>query len=51
VPFARDEEGTMKYLGLNDAIQVPSKIPSARLGSGDVRPIVEVRPIRKEFKP
>jgi hypothetical protein len=30
---------------------VASKIPSERLGSVEVRPIVEVRPVRKEFKP
>jgi len=35
----------MKYLinarDLNDAIQVATKIPSARLGSIEVRPIME----------
>ena len=55
-PFAETKEQLGGFYlinarDLNDAIQVASKIPSARLGSVEVRPIVEVRPVRKEFKP
>jgi hypothetical protein len=45
-PFAETKEQLGGYYlidarDLNDAIQVASKIPSARLGSVEVRPIVE----------
>ena len=45
-PFAETKEQLGGYYlidarDLNDALQVASKIPSARLGSVEVRPIVE----------
>jgi hypothetical protein len=48
-PFAETKEQLGGFYlinarDLNDAIQVASKIPSARLGSVEVRPIMEFKP-------
>jgi hypothetical protein len=48
-PFAETQEQLGGYYliearDLNDAIQVASRIPSARMGSIEVRPIMELNP-------
>ncbi|MGE0444692.1 MAG: YciI family protein [Vicinamibacterales bacterium] len=48
-PFAETKEQLGGYylieaLDLNEALQVASRIPSARIGSIEVRPVVESRP-------
>jgi hypothetical protein len=52
-PFAETKEQLggfylIEARDLNDAIQVASKIPSARLGSVEVRPIVDFTAARQE---
>ena len=54
-PFAETKEqlGGFYFIearDLNDAIQVASRIPSARLGSIEVRPIVDFSKAREEME-
>jgi hypothetical protein len=48
-PFAETKEQLVGYYlieaaDLNEALQIASRIPSARMGSVEVRPIIEGRP-------
>jgi hypothetical protein len=50
-PFAETKEQLLEFIlidagDLNDAVQVAGKIPSASIGSVEVRPVLDLEPLR-----